>query len=91
MFLDGLEDAYDKGRLMGTFAEDCAGTFGFTRQAQDDYALRSLARAQQAIAEGWFADEIVPVRLAQKKGDDLVIDFDESVREVPSTSTSMVS
>ncbi|MFT3689229.1 acetyl-CoA C-acyltransferase [Paenirhodobacter sp.] len=61
MFLDGLEDAYDKGRLMGTFAEDCAEAYRFTREAQDDFALASLARAQKAIAEGWFRAEITPV------------------------------
>jgi acetyl-CoA C-acetyltransferase len=61
MFLDGLEDAYDKGRLMGTFAEDCAETFQFTRDIQDAYALTSLARAQAAIAEGAFAFEVTPV------------------------------
>jgi acetyl-CoA C-acetyltransferase len=61
MFLDGLEDAYDKGRLMGTFAEDCAQTYQFTREAQDDYALASLTRAQKAIADGSFAGEIAPV------------------------------
>ncbi len=52
MFLDGLEDAYDKGRLMGTFAEDCAETFQFTREAQDDYALASLSNALAAQAVG---------------------------------------
>jgi acetyl-CoA C-acetyltransferase len=61
MFLDGLEDAYDKGRLMGTFAEDCAESYGFTRQAQDGFALASLSRAQKAIADGRFAGEIVAV------------------------------
>jgi len=61
MFLDGLEDAYEKGRLMGTFAEDCAQNYGFSREAQDEYALSSLARAQQATADGGFAAEIVPV------------------------------
>jgi acetyl-CoA C-acetyltransferase len=60
MFLDGLEDAYDKGRLMGTFAEDCAQSYGFTREAQDAFALASLARAQKATADGSFAAEIVP-------------------------------
>jgi acetyl-CoA C-acetyltransferase len=63
MFLDGLEDAYDKGRLMGTFAEDCAQTFQFTREAQDDYALASLTRAQKAIADGSFAGELAPVTM----------------------------
>ena len=61
MFLDGLEDAYEKGRLMGTFAEDTARHLQFTRQMQDDYALASLDRARAAIASGAFADEIVPV------------------------------
>ncbi|MBB4349562.1 acetyl-CoA C-acyltransferase [Aliirhizobium cellulosilyticum] len=61
MFLDGLEDAYDKGRLMGTFAEDCAEAYQFTREAQDRYAVTSLKRAQKAIEEGWFDREIVPV------------------------------
>lgn len=61
MFLDGLEDAYDKGRLMGSFAEDCAEAYQFTREAQDAYAVTSLRRAQKAIAEGRFDKEIVPV------------------------------
>jgi acetyl-CoA C-acetyltransferase len=61
MFLDGLEDAYDKGRLMGTFAEDCAEAYQFTRQAQDVYALRSLERAQAAMRAGAFAAEIAPI------------------------------
>ncbi len=67
MFLDGLEDAYDKGRLMGTFAEDCAQAFQFTRDAQDDYALASLSRAQKAIADGSFAGEIAPVTVRSGK------------------------
>ena len=61
MFLDGLEDAYDKGRLMGTFAEDCAQAYQFTREAQDAYALTSLERANRAIREGAFVGEIAPV------------------------------
>ena len=61
MFLDGLEDAYDKGRLMGTFAEDCAQSYQFTREAQDAYAVASLARARDAAASGRFRDEIIPV------------------------------
>ncbi|MFD2173620.1 acetyl-CoA C-acyltransferase [Rhodobacter lacus] len=76
MFLDGLEDAYDKGRLMGTFAEDCAESFGFGRAAQDDYAIASLTRAQAAISEGRFAGEIAPVRLAGRKGE-TVVEIDE--------------
>lgn len=68
MFLDGLEDAYDKGRLMGTFAEDCAETFQFTRQMQDDYALASLSRALEAQASGAFANEITPLEVTDRKG-----------------------
>lgn len=67
MFLDGLEDAYDKGRLMGTFAEDCAESYGFTRQQQDDYAIASLTRAQKAMSEGRFADEIVALSVKAGK------------------------
>jgi len=76
MFLDGLEDAYDKGRLMGTFAEDCAGKYEFTREAQDAFALASLARALGANNDGTFGWEIAPVTVAGKKGD-VVIDKDE--------------
>jgi acetyl-CoA C-acetyltransferase len=61
MFLDGLEDAYDKGRLMGTFAEDCAQAFQFTRKQQDAFAITSLTRAQNAIKDGSFKGEIVAV------------------------------
>lgn len=67
MFLDGLQDAYDKGRLMGAFAEDCAGQYQFTRKEQDDFALQSLDRAQRAIASGAFAAEIAPVTVESKK------------------------
>ncbi len=72
MFLDGLEDAYDKGRLMGTFAEDCAEAYQFTRQAQDHYAVTSLTRAQKAIDEGYFQAEITPVTVATGKGEKTV-------------------
>ncbi|MFV3369352.1 acetyl-CoA C-acyltransferase [Pseudomonas sp. NY15435] len=67
MFLDGLEDAYDKGRLMGTFAEDCAEKYGFTREQQDAYAITSLTRAQKAMSEGRFKDEIVAVTVKAGK------------------------
>ncbi|CAN7459066.1 acetyl-CoA C-acyltransferase [Pseudomonas umsongensis] len=67
MFLDGLEDAYDKGRLMGTFAEDCAETNGFCREAQDAFAVASTTRAQQAIKDGSFKDEIVPLTVTVGK------------------------
>ncbi|MFH7346802.1 thiolase family protein, partial [Pseudomonas syringae group genomosp. 7] len=63
MFLDGLEDAYHPGRLMGTFAEDCAGANRFSREAQDALALASLARAQQAITDGHLDAEDVPVQV----------------------------
>jgi acetyl-CoA C-acetyltransferase len=76
MFLDGLEDAYDRGRLMGTFAEDCASKFNFTREAQDRFALTSLDRALAANNDGTFAWEIAPVTVAGRKGD-VVIDKDE--------------
>jgi acetyl-CoA C-acetyltransferase len=76
MFLDGLEDAYDKGRLMGTFAEDCAQSYRFTREAQDAYALESLARAQKATADGAFASEIVPLAVKAGKTERLVT-YDE--------------
>ncbi|MGG7580929.1 acetyl-CoA C-acyltransferase [Rhizobium sp. Nf11,1] len=69
MFLDGLEDAYDKGRLMGSFAEDCAEAYQFTREAQDNYAIASLTRAQKAIAEGSFEREIVPVTIKSGKAE----------------------
>jgi len=76
MVLDGLEDAYDKGRLMGTFAEDCAEKFQFTRQAQDEYALGSLQAALDAQGSGAFEDEIAPVTLTTRKGE-VVISADE--------------
>jgi acetyl-CoA C-acetyltransferase len=63
MFLDGLEDAYDKGRLMGSFAEDCAAKYGFTRQEQDKFAVTSLERAQAANKNGAFAWEITPINV----------------------------
>jgi acetyl-CoA C-acetyltransferase len=76
MFLDGLEDAYDKGRLMGSFAEDCAAKYTFTREAQDQFALTSLSRALAANNDGTFAWEIAPVTVSGRKGD-VVIDKDE--------------
>ncbi|MFA6442144.1 MAG: acetyl-CoA C-acetyltransferase [Sterolibacterium sp.] len=76
MFLDGLEDAYDKGRLMGTFAEECADKYQFTRAAQDQFAIASTTRAKTANTDGSFAWEIAPVTVASKKGD-TVFDKDE--------------
>ncbi|MCC2978740.1 acetyl-CoA C-acyltransferase [Sphingomonas sp. IC4-52] len=76
MFLDGLEDAYEQGRAMGTFAQDTANEYQLTRQAQDDYSIESLRRAQEAIKSGAFAEEIVPVTVATRKGE-VVVDTDE--------------
>ncbi len=76
MFLDGLEDAYSKGRLMGTFAEDCAEKYQFTRQSQDEYALRSLSRAIDANISGVLSKEIAQITLKTRKGD-ITIDTDE--------------
>ncbi|MEQ1107924.1 thiolase family protein [Acinetobacter seifertii] len=75
MFLDGLEDA-ETGRLMGSFAQDMANTRGYTREQMDDFAIRSLKRAQIAITEGYFKDEIVPVTVPSRKSD-VVVDQDE--------------
>jgi acetyl-CoA C-acetyltransferase len=72
MFLDGLEDAYDQGRLMGAFAEDCAGAFQFTRAAQDDYALASLENARAAQATGAFSGEIAAVTVTSRKGEEII-------------------
>ncbi len=72
MFLDGLEDAYDKGRLMGTYAEDTAQAYQFTREQQDSFAIESLKRAQKAIAEGFFAQEVVPVTVKAGKTETVV-------------------
>ncbi len=69
MFLDGLEDAYDKGRLMGTFAEDCAAHYRFSREAQDRFAIESLTRSQAAIRNDSFQGEIAPVTITTTKGD----------------------
>ena len=76
MFYDGLEDAYDKGRLMGSFAEDCAQKYQFSRQAQDAFALASLERAQKANTEGWFAWEITPLAIKAGK-EEKFIETDE--------------
>ncbi|MDR5749331.1 MULTISPECIES: acetyl-CoA C-acetyltransferase [unclassified Caballeronia] len=76
MFLDGLEDAYEKGRLMGTFAEQCASSYSFSREAQDAFAIESLRRAQRANDDGSFKWEIAPVTVKGRKGD-TVIDRDE--------------
>ena len=76
MFYDGLEDAYDKGRLMGTFAEDCAQKYAFAREAQDAFAIASLERAQKANRDGWFAWETVPIAVKAGK-EEKFIETDE--------------
>ncbi|MBB1251421.1 acetyl-CoA C-acyltransferase [Rhizobium sp. G21] len=80
MFLDGLEDAYDRGRLMGAFAEDCADAYQFTRDDQDAFALSSLEKAQRAMRDGGFAEEIAPVALKAKSGVSMIIE-DEQPRK----------
>jgi acetyl-CoA C-acetyltransferase len=76
MMLDGLEDAYDKGRAMGTFAEDCSSKYGFTREAQDAFAIESVKRAQNATNDGSFKWEIAPVTVSGRGGD-VVVEKDE--------------
>jgi acetyl-CoA C-acetyltransferase len=76
MFYDGLEDAYDKGRLMGTFAEDCAQKYGFSRESQDQFAVTSLQRAQKANKEGWFAWETTPIAIKAGK-EERFVEIDE--------------
>ncbi len=83
MFLDGLEDAYDKGRLMGTFAEDCAEKYQFTREAQDDYALGSLSNALAAQDGGEFAAEIAPVTVTSRKGSTVVAADEQPAKARP--------
>ncbi len=79
MFLDGLEDAYDKGRLMGTFADECAADYAFSREAQDAFAIESLARAKRANVDGSFDWELAPVTVPGRPGgkDDTVVSRDE--------------
>ncbi|WP_068115744.1 thiolase family protein [Tropicimonas marinistellae] len=83
MFLDGLEDSYDKGRLMGTFAEDCAEHYQFTREAQDEYALGSLSNALAAQKDGAFDGEITPVTVRGRKGDIDVIEDEQPATARP--------
>ena len=88
MFYDGLEDAYDKGRLMGTFAEDCAKNFSFTREEQDKFAIASLKRAQAANKDGSFAWEITPLAIKSGK-EQKFIELDEqpfkaNIEKIPS-------
>ncbi|WP_457650063.1 thiolase family protein [Profundibacter sp.] len=83
MFLDGLEDAYDKGRLMGTFAEDCAEKFQFTREDQDEFALKSLSNALEAEKSGAFDGEITPVTLTTRRGETVVAADEQPAKARP--------
>ena len=88
MFYDGLEDAYDKGRLMGSFAEDCAAKYSFSRESQDEFAIASLQRAQKANKEGWFAWETTPLAIKAGK-DEKFVETDEqpfkaNIEKIPS-------
>ncbi|CAO3436670.1 acetyl-CoA C-acyltransferase [Azospirillum doebereinerae] len=83
MFLDGLEDAYEKGRLMGTFAEECASSYSFSREAQDAFAIESLNRARKATENGSFAAEIAPVLVKGRKGDTLVETDEQPLKADP--------
>lgn len=83
MFLDGLEDAYDKGRLMGTFAEDCAEAFQFTREEQDQYALASLSNALEAERSGAFEGEIAPLTLHHRTGEHVITTDEQPAKARP--------
>ena len=83
MFLDGLEDAYDKGRLMGSFAEDCASKYAFTREEQDHFALTSLSRALAANNDGTFDWEIAPVTVASRQGEVVVARDEQPAKATP--------
>ena len=92
MFLDGLEDAYQKGSLMGTFAEQCAEKYNFSREAQDNFAITSLTRAQKAIEDGSFEQEVTPFTVKTRKGE-TVIAHDEqppkaNLDKIPKLKTS---
>jgi acetyl-CoA C-acetyltransferase len=89
MFLDGLEDAYDKGRLMGTFAEDCAQAYQFTREAQDAFALRSLERAKRAMREGAFSQEIAPVAAKSGRSETIVGEDEQPPKARPEKIPSL--
>jgi len=89
MLFDGLEDAYDRGRSMGTFAEDTADHYGFSREAQDEYAIESLNRARRAIEDGSFAQEIVPVTIKTRKGEVEVAQDEEPGRSDPAKIPSL--
>jgi acetyl-CoA C-acetyltransferase len=94
MTLDGLEDAYDQGRSMGYYAEECAKKFGFTREEQDQYAITSLERARAAIHDGVFANEIVPIKIKTRNGE-IIIDTDEhpgsvNIEKIPNLPSAFI-
>jgi acetyl-CoA C-acetyltransferase len=82
MVFDGLEDAYDRGKLMGEFAEDIATQYGLTREAQDQYAITSLTRARQAVEDDTFSKEVTPVTVQGRKGETIGVDQDEAPLKV---------
>ena len=83
MYLDGLEDAYEPGRLMGSFAEETARAYQFTREAMDEYAIGSLARAKAAVESGAFAREIVPVEVVSRKGTETIVTDEQPLKADP--------
>ena len=89
MMLDGLEDAYEPGRSMGTFGEDCAAKYHFTREQQDQFAISSVERAQAATKSGAFKDEITPVTFSTRKGDVTVSDDEGPLKAKPEKISSL--
>ena len=89
MFLDGLEDAYTPGKLMGAFTEESAGLYGLTREAQDDYALKSLERAKAAIASGAFAREIAITTLSSSRGEVAISTDEQPIKARPDKIASL--
>ncbi|HEX4880254.1 MAG TPA: acetyl-CoA C-acyltransferase [Limnobacter sp.] len=89
MFLDGLEDAYDQGRLMGTFAEECADQYQFSRAAQDEFAVRSLQRAREATENGHFAWEIAPITVRSRKGEETMAHDEQALKADPAKVTTL--
>ena len=83
MYLDGLEDAYEPGRLMGSFADETARAYQFTREAMDEYAIGSLARAKAAVESGAFAREIVPVEVVSRKGTETIVTDEQPLKADP--------
>ncbi|MDP1599585.1 acetyl-CoA C-acyltransferase [Phenylobacterium sp.] len=83
MYLDGLEDAYEPGRLMGSFADETARAYQFTREAMDEYAIGSLARAKAAVESGAFAREIVPVEVVTRKGTETIVTDEQPLKADP--------